>query len=271
MKPENMKCFEEVQRVIGYEPARIELQKVIDNEGLRFSDEPLDKRGFRWASSPQRYAFWSNINRGQAPEEYTSPKVEYSVDEINNYCWTKGFYKLTGIHVEDMLQVGMTLEPNIVEGEVITGFGVIIKCEENTFEVLTDFGNKITLTKSELLKNYKFGAKGIVDVKERLQVQIKLLGAVLDELGDNMITWKREDGRFSFSDVGYLGKYKAFEIIFDGMSHKFDNKKQKLNCFLNGIKPSIGNFLSVEEAKEYAESKVMVLWLKGSGLQVKGE
>ena len=165
MKPENMKCFEEVQRVIGYEPARIELQKVIDkyivgDEGEEYCiNLHTLLKAFDWEWTPQGYYFWREINEGRCPEEYTTPK-----------------------DLDDMLQVGMTLEPNVLEGEVFTGFGVIIKCEENTFEVLTDFGNRITLTKSELLKNYKFGARGIVDVKERLEVQIKLLSEELSKL-----------------------------------------------------------------------------------------
>lgn len=85
-----------------------------------------------------------------------------------------------------------------------------------------------------------------------------------------MIKWKREEGRYSFSDIGYLGKYKAFEINYDVMGAKKDNNKQKLTCYLNGIRPSLGNFGSVDEAKLYAEEKVLPLWMKGSGLQVKG-
>ena len=85
-----------------------------------------------------------------------------------------------------------------------------------------------------------------------------------------MIKWEREEGRYSFSNVGYLGKYKAFEITYDGMSNRNEGKNEKLTCYLNGIRPNLGNFGSVDEAKLYAQEKVLPLWLKGSGLQIKG-
>ena len=81
-----------------------------------------------------------------------------------------------------------------------------------------------------------------------------------------MIKWKREEGRFSYSDVGYLGKYKAFKVTYDGMSNRNDKNKEKLTCYLNGIKPQLGNFETIEDAKFYAESKALPLWLKNSCL-----
>lgn len=84
-----------------------------------------------------------------------------------------------------------------------------------------------------------------------------------------MINWEIKESMYSHTLVGKLGKYQAFSIFWDSGTSRGEDKKYKLTCSLNGIKSNLGNFVSESEAKNYAETKIVPLWLKGSGLMIK--
>lgn len=76
--------------------------------------------------------------------------------------------------------------------------------------------------------------------------------------------------------VARLGIFKVFSIFWDAVTPRscaFDlgttsretDKRWKLTCRLPGMKSRLGNFATVEEAKEKAE-KVLAFWLHGTGL-----
>ena len=67
----------------------------------------------------------------------------------------------------------------------------------------------------------------------------------------------------SYIMEGITGKYKAFEIFWDGGTNKEDKEKYRLVCMLHGIKSYLGHFTTEDEAKVYVENKVLPTWIKG--------
>lgn len=72
MKPQDLKCFQQVADVIGPEYADYELQRVIDEGGLASGYSfGLDSR-----ASPQGFYFWDAINDNQNPYDHGHTKPE---------------------------------------------------------------------------------------------------------------------------------------------------------------------------------------------------
>ena len=76
-------------------------------------------------------------------------------------------------------KVGQNVTPKLVDGEILTGCGVIISVEESKYnviyEVLTDFGNVVTLTEGEFHKQYEVNSEDVIDIEERIQNQMDKL------------------------------------------------------------------------------------------------
>ena len=79
-------------------------------------------------------------------------------------------------------KVGQNVTPKLVDGEILTGCGVIISVEESKYnviyQVLTDFGNVVTLTEGELHKHYEVNSECVIDIEERIQIQMDKLTSV---------------------------------------------------------------------------------------------
>jgi hypothetical protein len=82
-----------------------------------------------------------------------------------------------------------------------------------------------------------------------------------------MIKWSDAKLKYGEAQNGRVGKYVAFSIVYDAVSGPDEQNRQRLECFLHGIKNQLGRFSSVDIAKVAAE-KALVIWLEGAGLQV---
>ena len=76
-------------------------------------------------------------------------------------------------------KIGQNVKPKSVDGRILTGCGVIISVEESkykvVYEVLTDFGNVVTLTEGEFYIHYEVNSEYVIDIKERIQIQMDKL------------------------------------------------------------------------------------------------
>ena len=100
-------------------------------------------------------------------------------------------------------EVGTTLQPRVrADGSILTGYGIIIKvlpthkgilcrpemyglteedfAEGVSYEVITDFGNRLVLLPNELRECYTLG--DVEDVQSRLDRQIELIQGYYNEL-----------------------------------------------------------------------------------------
>jgi hypothetical protein len=78
------------------------------------------------------------------------------------------------------LVVGRTLTPTPrTDSTLMTGFAIIFSVKGDTIKVLTDFGNLVTLSESEVIAEYKKAPRGVDNVKERISKQIELLSDAL--------------------------------------------------------------------------------------------
>jgi len=68
--------------------------------------------------------------------------------------------------------------------------------------------------------------------------------------------------------IGRLGKYKTFIVFYDSSRPIGDKNKRayKMKCRLPGIKDDLGNFISAEEAKKFAE-RVIDKWMENVGMK----
>ena len=85
-----------------------------------------------------------------------------------------------------------------------------------------------------------------------------------------MIKWKQQTGRYQNGLNGYLGKWMAFSLLWDGRVSKEDNRKYRLDCYLCGIMDNLGHFKEEKEGKEKAE-KALSHWLKHAKLVLIGK
>lgn len=72
IKVENLKCFDEVAKVIGVANAKRELFKALKSyEFNEISDEIKTRKclhlAFTWSLTPQGYEFWNCVSRGVNP------------------------------------------------------------------------------------------------------------------------------------------------------------------------------------------------------------
>lgn len=77
------------------------------------------------------------------------------------------------------------------------------------------------------------------------------------------IHWKRNTAKYSNGEIGIVGKWRCFEIVWDGLLSRDDKTTPpyQLACALPGIKPHLGNF-QIDAAKAKAQH-VLDHWLKG--------
>ncbi len=64
---EDMRCFNQVARVIGVENAKMELSIVLRKNSLYVRDDLPIFYAFPWRGTPQEYEFWCDISRGINP------------------------------------------------------------------------------------------------------------------------------------------------------------------------------------------------------------
>lgn len=85
LKPEDLKHFEQVAKVIGNDAAKAEIQKVID-EGIFIDKNEILTLVFNWDRTPQGRSFWKGIFNGMPPEGYkaTSGQKETEWPDENN-------------------------------------------------------------------------------------------------------------------------------------------------------------------------------------------
>ena len=74
MKPQDLKCFQQVADVIGHEYAEYELQRVIDDVALVDASAETVIDVVWWDKSTQGCDFWNHIDRGRNPYENGRPK-----------------------------------------------------------------------------------------------------------------------------------------------------------------------------------------------------
>ena len=74
------------------------------------------------------------------------------------------------------------------------------------------------------------------------------------------ITWKTQEGLWAIGDLCYLGYWKVGHVYNDGGTSKDQEKKYMVKCFLPGIKPILGHYLTVDLAKAKLELAVN-MWL----------
>ena len=76
LHPTDLACFGEVAKVIGYDSAVIELQRVIDSNCRLDMDKSIVVRAFDWGFTPQGRVFWNDIDDGYIPKGYTAPAAK---------------------------------------------------------------------------------------------------------------------------------------------------------------------------------------------------
>jgi len=76
------------------------------------------------------------------------------------------------------------------------------------------------------------------------------------------IKWEQAQGYFESGIDGKAGKWKVFNVFWDGGRPRDENNKFSLKCFLPGIKNGLGHFKSEEDAMSYAE-KAFAYWMEG--------
>lgn len=75
-----------------------------------------------------------------------------------------------------------------------------------------------------------------------------------------MIEWKPDNGMYCSGDDGFWGKWKVFNVSWNGTMSKGETRpKYVLYCKLPGIKDSF-EWLEQDEAKVRAE-RIMKYWL----------
>ena len=65
------------------------------------------------------------------------------------------------------------------------------------------------------------------------------------------LKWHDSTSRFNSGEDLYIGKVKVANIHFDGVSRNPD--KHKAVTYMSGVKENLGNFATIELAKERAE------------------
>ncbi|KKK93193.1 hypothetical protein LCGC14_2695350 [marine sediment metagenome] len=79
---------------------------------------------------------------------------------------------------------------------------------------------------------------------------------------NNMIEWKEAKGAFASGDDGFWGKWRVFNVAWNGSMTKGETRpKYVLHCYLPGIKNAF-LWLEQDEAKDKAEG-IMKYWLSG--------
>ena len=100
--------------------------------------------------------------------------ADYPIEDL-----TKVELKLKEYTPLPIYKVGQNVTPRLVDGEILTGCGVIISVEESKYnvlyEVLTDFGNVVTLTEGKFHKQYEVNSEDVIDIEERIQIQMDKL------------------------------------------------------------------------------------------------
>lgn len=115
----------------------------------------------------------------------------------NEDCIFRSYHPLSLLKIELKLdedkpspvyKIGQNVTPKLVDGRILTGCGVIITVEESKYnvlyEVLTDFGNVITLTGGEFHKQYEVNSEDVIDIEDRIQIQMDKLTNVWIKLKD---------------------------------------------------------------------------------------
>ena len=83
---------------------------------------------------------------------------------------------------------------------------------------------------------------------------------------DKLIKWERDTRKYSNGDSGKVGRYKFFDVYFDACSYNKD-KYYKLTCNLPGLNSDLGNYGSIEIAKERAED-ILKYWMEVVGMKM---
>lgn len=119
MKPQELGCFEQVKAVLGEQGAIEELQKVIDCDGVNWQDKNNNNliQVFEWATSPQDFEFWVDVQEGTVPQGYTPPSATKNIielawiapeqmDEIKEFIAEKvkeNLYTIRGMNVDSFI------------------------------------------------------------------------------------------------------------------------------------------------------------------------
>lgn len=106
----------------------------------------------------------------------------------NEDCIFRSYHPLSLLKIELKLKedkplpvykTGQNVTPKSVDGEILTGCGVIISVEESKYsvlyKVLTDFGNVVTLTEGDFHTYYEVNSEYVIDIEERIQIQMDKL------------------------------------------------------------------------------------------------
>jgi hypothetical protein len=81
-----------------------------------------------------------------------------------------------------------------------------------------------------------------------------------------MLNWTRKEHKYGPpSDVGKLGRWTVFTISWRITSKEDKDNPYGLSSTLPGFKDNLGEFPTIEEAKQLAE-KALVSWIEGAGL-----
>lgn len=79
------------------------------------------------------------------------------------------------------------------------------------------------------------------------------------------IEWEVDKSRYASGERARLGKWEIGGVYYDSCTSQGDGKKWRALCSLPQIKPILGNFVTVEEAKERVE-KAVAHWVSEAGI-----
>lgn len=82
------------------------------------------------------------------------------------------------------------------------------------------------------------------------------------------IEWKETPLRSGNGVHGYLGKYKIFEVFYDGVTKSV--LPYTVTCDLPGLKPKFQGFESQEQGQKKA-AQLLKFWLQNTGLEFNNE
>lgn len=78
----------------------------------------------------------------------------------------------------------------------------------------------------------------------------------LDSQVQCLVIWKPNKSKYCQGNFAFLGKWKVGEFFWDGAQSQGSELHYKAKCFLPGIKDTLGNFKTEEEAKATVEYAV---------------